>query len=217
MVLFFQLAMATPSTQIWNPSTDLQKGGTVHLGIDNYFSINGQSPAIALPTDTGLTYGIMDIAEVGADLFYPSTDPLYLNFKVALPENGFIPALAAGIMNMGLKKGTNYDLAYALAAKTLGDLGRFSGGFYTGSHLLYLDDKGNEANTGLILTWDKSVTDKLWACVDYASGNSMYGSLSYGISYLFAPNTGVIFALTTYNNPILTPQQTFTTQMDINL
>lgn len=29
-------ALATPSTQIWIPSTDIQKFGTFHLGLDNY-------------------------------------------------------------------------------------------------------------------------------------------------------------------------------------
>ena len=33
------LVYATPSTQIWNPSTDVQSFKTVHLGIDNYYSV----------------------------------------------------------------------------------------------------------------------------------------------------------------------------------
>ena len=35
------VAMATPSTQIWIPSTDVQGYGTFHLGIDNYFRASG--------------------------------------------------------------------------------------------------------------------------------------------------------------------------------
>ena len=29
--------IATPSTNIWNPSTDIQAVGVYHLGIDDYF------------------------------------------------------------------------------------------------------------------------------------------------------------------------------------
>ena len=38
-------ALATPSTQVWIPSTDIQAKGTWHLGIDNYFA----------PHDAGVT------------------------------------------------------------------------------------------------------------------------------------------------------------------
>ncbi|MGD0844308.1 MAG: hypothetical protein ABSA06_08075, partial [Geobacteraceae bacterium] len=35
-------ALATPSTQIWIPSTDIQAFKTVHLGIDNYFRASSE-------------------------------------------------------------------------------------------------------------------------------------------------------------------------------
>lgn len=37
------VAMATPSTQIWIPSTDVQGFGTFHLGIDNYIRLSRNS------------------------------------------------------------------------------------------------------------------------------------------------------------------------------
>lgn len=57
-------------------------------------------------------------------------------------------------------------------------------------------------------------TQILWACVDYASGNSILGAAFYGFSWLFAPNTSIIFGYGTYNNGA---KPTVTTQLDINL
>ena len=69
---------ATPSTQIWNPSTDIQGAGTFHLGIDNYFSIESNTvKPYAFGTDVGLTYGLMKELEIGIDAVEPSVNPLF--------------------------------------------------------------------------------------------------------------------------------------------
>ncbi|HOX28522.1 MAG TPA: hypothetical protein PLQ76_05135, partial [bacterium] len=60
-------ASATPSTQIWIPSTDIQKKGTFHLGIDNYFTM-GTDNTWSMPTDVGIEYGIAKGWEVGIDV-----------------------------------------------------------------------------------------------------------------------------------------------------
>lgn len=209
---------ATPSTQIWNPSTDTQAKGTYHLGIDNYFSINGKSPTVAFPSDLGLTYGVIDGLEVGADLFYPGAYPLQLNAKYALAESDKIPALAVGIMNVGTKTDVNnYNIIYGLVAKSFDKYGRISAGLYSGNEKLLVDEKGDKANTGVILSWDKYLTKDLWASVDYASGKSSYGTLSIGGSYNFAANVSLLVGYTKYNNDKLTAQDTLTTQLDINL
>jgi hypothetical protein len=51
-------ALATPSTQIWIPSTDIQAYKTLHLGIDNYIrtSKDGGFPNFY---DIGLTAGVL--------------------------------------------------------------------------------------------------------------------------------------------------------------
>ena len=94
-------AGATASTQIWNPSTDVQKTGTVHFGIDNYFSIadNDKNP-YQIPPDIGLTVGVLKYLEFGFDLIEPSADPVYFNLKLGLPESGVRPALAASDQNL---------------------------------------------------------------------------------------------------------------------
>ncbi len=232
LVMFFGLkAHATPSTQIWNPSTDIQAVKTWHLGIDNYFSVKDNlDHPYAFPTDVGLTYGLFKNLEVGVDTLYPSEHPLYFNAKYGLPEGDMMPAIAVGIFNVGTKSDvTNYDIWYGVVAKTFKPIGRLSLGYYVGNDKLLLDETGAKANTGLIASWDKAITDKIWTSVDYASGDSFYGSLSLGGSYAFAPNVSIIFAYVIYNNKkeIVTDgvptgsfmnnkNDTATTQLDIN-
>jgi len=214
------VAIATPSTQIWNPSSDIQKSGTLHFGIDNYFSVvqNAQKPFQLYP-DLGLTYGVLNYLEVGIDMIQPSADPFYFNFKLGLPESDILPAFALGGFNFGTKSGvTDYNILYGLAAKTFSALGRFSVGYYRGMNGdLFMDGSGKEARDGLLATWDKTLTNKIWASVDYASGKSWYGSLSVGFSYIFSEQVSVIFGYVIFNNHDVVPNNTFTTQLDINL
>ncbi len=213
-------AEATPSTQIWNPSTDIQAAGVTHLGIDNYFTQEGPAQGgYAFPTDLGLTYGVNSNLEVGVDVMAPQSNPFVFNAKAALPENGAIPALAIGGFGFGTMQGvTDQNVLYALAAKSLiiGDkaLGRITAGGYAGNDKVLLDPNGNKDASGVILTWDKTINDKLWLCVDYASGKSALGATFYGFSWNFSSNTSVIFGYGTYNNGA---KPTYTTQLDINI
>jgi hypothetical protein len=215
---------ATPSTQIWNPSTDIQTVKTMHLGIDDYFTIaSNDTRKLPTPTDVNLTYGLIQNLELGIDIFEPTQDPMQFNIKYGLPEGDKMPAIAIGVQNAGLRTdnsdparpANNFDIMYAVVAKTFKPLPRISVGYYTGNETLLVDEKGVKANTGAILSLDKQINDKWWASIDYASGNSWYGETSAGFSYAFAPNTSIIFGYVFYNNTNLTPNQ-FTTQLDIN-
>jgi hypothetical protein len=204
---------ATPSTQIWNPSTDTQARGTFHLGIDDYFTVEDRtSGGYSYPTDYGLTYGAWPGVEIGLDALAPQAVPgsqVVFNAKFGISEDGIIPALAVGGYGFGLLKGlTDQNVVYGVAAKSL-PFGRLSAGYFAGNAATI----GSDGN-GVILTWDKALTDKVWACVDYAGGTSALGALFGGISYAFAPNTSVIFAYGKYNN---SAKPTFTSQLDINL
>lgn len=210
---------ATPSTQIWNPSTDVQGVNTFHLGIDNYYSVTeNETKPYAFATDVGLTFGAVKNLELGVDFFEPSVDPMQFNAKYGLPESGALPALAVGGMNFGTKKDvTDYNILYGVVAKTFAPIGRVTAGYYYGGNAnLFLDENGEKRNSGIIATWDKALTDKVWAAVDYASGESWYGNLSIGASYAFAPNTSVIFGYVIYNNRTINANDQFTTQLDIN-
>lgn len=218
MALVFLLeaaAGATPSTQIWNPSTDVRPAGSVHLDIDNYFTLQGPaSGGYAFPADIGLTCGVLPGLEVGIDILLPQTDPFMFNAKYGLPESVSMPAIAIGGYGFGTRAGvTDQNIIYALAAKTV-PFGRLSAGYLSGNEKVLLDPSGNKSNSGLILTWDKQLTDKLWACIDYAGSNSLIGALFAGGSYSFSPNVSVIFAYGTFNNG---SKPVVTTQVDINL
>lgn len=214
-------AHATPSTQIWNPSTDIQETKKWHLGIDNYFSVfDNNTKPVNVPTDVNLTYGLVKNLEVGFDYFGASVDPLQFNAKYGLPEGDKTPAIAVGGMNFGTNSNTtNYDIMYVVVAKTIKPLARLSVGYYSGNDKLLLDEKGAAANTGAIVSLDKQISDKWWAALDYASGMSWYGVFSYGFSYNFAPNTSVIFGYVVPNNPHAIggyANNMVTTQLDIN-
>jgi len=240
MVLVINQAInATPSTQIWIPSTDFQSWKTFHLGIDNYIrtvKINGIRGAGMY--DLGLTTGLLPFkklqAEIGVDYLYMGDNnydnyPIYFNAKIGLPENALFknsPAIALGAFNFGLKKNlTNYNIIYGEIAKTIPILGRLTVGYYTGNDKVLVDENLKKANSGFLFSWDRAMTeisDRLWLAVDYQGGKSYLGALNLGASWAFSKNVSVIFAYDIYNNKNAyynTNNQnanSFTTQLDIN-
>lgn len=227
------VAMATPSTQIWIPSTDIQGFKVFHLGIDNYLrsseDANGNRPHVY---DIGLTTGILPFekiqAEAGFDLITNGNStaddsPLYFNAKLGTSEGtlfGGSPALAIGGYSFGTKEDvTDYNIFYGLVAKTLPVIGRLSAGYYVGNDDLLVDANGREDNDGVLLSWDRTlseISDKLWAAVDYQGGDNSFGALSFGVSWAFAQNVSVIFGYDIFNESATGGEDTFTTQLDIN-
>jgi len=239
-------AMATPSTQIWIPSTDVQAYKTFHLGIDNYIRSDAKAGnREANVYDIGPVVGLLPFeklqAEAGFDLLYTATNPndshpVSGNFKIATPEDSLFklsPALAVGMYNIGstLSKSvapgvvSGQNIVYALAARTLPvmgsvpSLGRISAGYYNGSDRALVNANGKRDNDGLLLSWDRTMTeisDKLWVAVDYQSGKNADGALNFGFSWNFAKNVSVIFGYDIYNDRTVAGGNTFTTQLDIN-
>lgn len=144
------VAMATPSTQIWIPSTDIQPYKTFHLGIDNYFRASGVGKASGDPAkrdanvmDIGPVVGVLPFEklqmEVGFDYLVIAGEPndnhpLSGNFKIGTPEDSlckFSPAIAVGMYNIGPSQSagtapgvvSGQNIVYALAAKTLPAIG----------------------------------------------------------------------------------------------
>ena len=222
------VAFATPSTQIWIPSTDIQAYKTVHLGFDNYIRTTSNGGG-ANTYDAGITAGILPFekiqAEIGIDYMEAGTNsvadknPIYFNGKLGTPEDSlftFSPALAVGIYNTGTKAGvTGQNIVYGLAARTLPIIGRISaGGFHGAENVL-----GSGMNNGVLLSWDRTmseISDKLWLAVDYQSGNSFMGAFSFGAAWSFSKNVSVILGYDIYNNVATGGKNTITTQVDIN-
>jgi len=226
-------ASATPSTQIWIPSTDVQAYKTLHLGIDNYIRVKRASDGSRWPTayDVGLTAGVLPFEklqmEVGIDYIYFGVDamdnhPIYFNAKLATPENSLFknsPAIAVGGYNFGLASETNLNLVYGLVAKTIPIVGRLSAGYYVGNDGLLVDQNGAKAEHGILLSWDRVISeidDRLWVGVDYQGGENAFGALNFGASWAFSKNVSVIFGYDIYNRKATGGEQTFTTQVDIN-
>lgn len=181
------VAFATPSTQIWIPSTDIQPYKTLHLGIDNYFRATGVPKATAASRDAnvmdiGLTAGVLPFEkiqmEVGFDYLAIANDPndnhpVSFNAKIGTPEDSlfpFSPALALGIYNAGPTQSaanapgvvSGQNIIYALAARTLPIVGRLSAGGYSGSKKALVDtrfDAAKAQNTGVLLSWDRTMTE----------------------------------------------------------
>jgi hypothetical protein len=126
--VFAGTAYATPSTQIWIPSTDIQPYKTFHLNLDTYIrsgkestgNLTGAAADQNLPPVYvfGPTVGVLPFekiqAEVGFDLIYGGANtnvgldkyPFYGHFKIGMPEdNTWKPAVAVGMYNIGTKSG----------------------------------------------------------------------------------------------------------------
>ncbi|HEY6011150.1 MAG TPA: hypothetical protein VIX18_06735, partial [Nitrospirota bacterium] len=225
-------AFATPSTQIWIPSTDIQPFGKVHFGFDEYIKARRIDGATREPNviNNGITVGVLPMekvqVEVGIDQRALGTEPYdsnpyYFNAKIGTPEDSLFkgsPAIALGGYDFGTKKDlTDNNILYALAAKTLGKVGRISAGYYQGNDKLLLDKNGQKDEKGVLLSWDRTISelsDKLWLAVDYMGGENAYGALSYGVAWKFAPNVGVILGMDKYNNENY--KSTYTVQVDID-
>ena len=144
-------AQATPTSQVWIPSTDVQGFLTGRFEIDNYFRASGakdtSAPGQRDPNsmDLGLTAGVLPCKyvqmELGLDFLVTASDPndqhpWSVNVKLATPEDSlfnFSPAIAIGIYNARPVRDiatrdapqvtSGQNIVYGLVAKTLPVLG----------------------------------------------------------------------------------------------
>ena len=242
LALGTSLARATPSTQIWIPSTDIQAFGVPHFGFDTflrasdhgYFQAGERDPDVF---DSGLTIGVLPFQavqmEIGVD--YLSTfsgskyddHPVYFNAKLGVPENVLFtnaPAIAIGGYNFGTKchnaTRTDQNIVYALLAKTVPTAGRFSAGYYVGNDKVLTGPGGStDDNRGVLLSWDRTMSeidDRLWFAVDYQGGQNAVGALNFGVAWAFTPNISVIVGYDIWNKKSVAGVNTITTQLDVN-
>jgi hypothetical protein len=231
---FAGIAGATPSTQIWIPSTDIQPFKTFHFNFDTYIRTRSEEGGERLPPVVvlGPTAGILPFekvqAEVGFDLIYGGSDaddyPLYFHGKLGTPEDSLFkssPAIAVGGYNFGTKSNvTDQNIVYGLVAKTLPVIGRLSAGYFLGNDKILVDENGEKDEKGVLLSWDRTlseISDKIWVAVDYQGTDSAIGALNFGISYAFAENASIIFGYDIYNESRTGGENTFTVQIDFNL
>ena len=231
-------SFATPSTQIWIPSTDVQGFGVLHLGWDSYIKTKSHAGVYeGTVTNGGITVGVLPFKIIGLEIGIDYRDinavhqyPVYFNAKLGIPEDAFFkyqPAIAVGGFDFGTQKGfSTYDITYGLLAKNILKSGRISAGYYFGNDKLLvnfskLDINGTpeKDNNGLLLSWDRTMTelsDKLWLAIDYMGAKNSYGAVSFGLSYAIVPDASFIIGYDIYNdNSSYKP--TVTVQIDMNL
>ena len=245
VVLACGSAMATPSTQIWIPSTDAKDLKNIHIDIDNYARFSSKTDAGPNYYNVGLSAGVLPLEnlklEVGVDFLKAGIigvdaggspvsgddHPFYFNAKLATPEGAFgikeLPAFAVGGFNFGTVAATEQNIVYALVAKTLPVVGRLSVGGYNGSEKTL----GAKTNNGILASWDRSmpeISDKLWLAVDYMSGKNYNGEISVGGSWAFSKQISLIVGAVFFNpfqstvgGVIPGGKPTLTTQIDISL
>jgi hypothetical protein len=231
-------AMATPSSTFWTPMTlDIQSYKVMHLGIDNYFTVNKKAASgdqKALPTDIGLTIGVLPFEkiqmEIGVDANYPTDDPYSFNAKIGAPEDAlfkYSPALQVGIFGAGTKnKATNYNVVYGVIGKSIPSVGRLSVGPYFGNKDLLINANGGKENTGFMVAFDRgffSTKDaagneynKVVFAADYASGKNAIGAYGAGLYYFFTKDISLLAGPLFYNEKAINGTWQLSTQLDIN-
>lgn len=237
---------ATPSTTYWTPAvSDVQPYNVWHIGIDNYYTLANKSHTGDLPTDLGLTVGVLPYEklqlEVGIDWMEPSTDPLMINAKLGTPEGTLFdgsPALNIGIFGVGFDSKTSdgdgrtdQNILHVMAGKTLPmSLGRIHVGAYSGNNKVLLDKNGKKDNTGFMIGYDKGFKpakdgkgefNKWVFAADYASGKNAFGGGGFGMYYYFTRDISLLTGPVWFNEPAVAISNAnihyvWTTQLDIN-
>lgn len=211
MALFLLAAslavLATPSTLVYIPSTDIQPTGVWHLGADSYvFTGEGAGSAFV---DTGLTYGVIPRVEAGIDLTSNTANPLWLNAKVLLLSPDTSPvALAVGAYNFSTTTATRQNLLYGIASTTFSGI-RLTGGYYTGSKGVMDPDQ-----SGILLGVDRTV-GKYWLGADFQGGKNPVGAWNVGVGYALTDKIGFIIGYDHYHLQAIKPSLNF--QLDANL
>ncbi len=229
-------AMATPSTQIWIPSTDAKDFKNIHIDIDNYARFSAPGDSNTNLYNIGLSAGVLPFEnfkfEMGVDFLKQDirdydSHPFYLNAKLATPEGAFdikeLPAFAVGGFNFGNADTTKQNIIYGLVAKTLPVVGRLSVGAYNGSEKAL----GVKSNNGIMASLDRNmpeISDKLWLAADYMSGKNMNGEISVGGSWTFSKQVSLIVGVVFFNpfqstvgGVLPGGKPALTTQLDISL
>ena len=238
VALWVGSAAATPSSTYWTPATtDVQAFRTVHIGVDNYFTVFREAADGAgyFPTDVGLTVGVLPYQkvqmEIGIDTLEPSDHPLYFNAKIGIPEGAIFegaPALNVGIFNAGTESGsTNQNIVQGLVGKTVPGFCRLFAGGYVGNDQVLRNGQGDAAASGFVVAFDRGFApvkdaagatyNRLVLCGDYASGENAFGGGGAGPYWYFASNVSLLTGPVWFNEKAINGEWKWTTQLDVNV
>ena len=220
VVLLPSLALATPSTTYWAPSTASCQGWAVpHVTYDTYFAQGPAAGTQGAPNyaiDTGLTVGFLPFktiqGEVGFDVLLPSEDPTYFNAKLCVPESVMFkrsPAVSFGIYNVGTKHDvTNYNVLDLMFQESLpGGSGYVAAGAYYGLNAdLFVNSDGKVVRSGAMVGFvspdivlGAKGLKKITIAADIQTGKNVLGAWGAGTNFYFTDTisllTGPVFFL----------------------
>jgi hypothetical protein len=231
LILLPAQALATPSSTFWTPMTlDIQPYGLLHIGVDNYFTVdrNLNDGGGSFPTDMGLTLGVLPgaklQAEVGVDFLQPSDHPWVFNFKIGAPERTLskqAPALQIGMFGLGTEPGANENVVYAIVGRSFPPVGRLSVSPYTGNGSVLRDAQGNEAKSGVMIAYDRALVSakdfsRVVVAADYASGDNVIGGGGVALYYYFSSTISLESGPVWFNEKALNGENKWSVQLDIN-
>jgi hypothetical protein len=234
------LALATPSTTYWAPSTaNCQAWRVPHITYDTYF---GRGPAAGsqgapnYPIDTGLTIGFLPFknvqGEVGFDLLLPSQDPLFFNAKLCTPESSLFagsPSLSFGIYNVGTKGDvTNYNVLHFMVQKSIGGSGYIAAGLYRGlNETLFTNSEGKVVRTGAMIGFFSPNIEVGWKglkkinlTADLQTGKNVLGGGGAGVYFYFTDTIDLLIGPVFFLDKALQPggrKFMWTAQVDIDI
>lgn len=216
-------ARATPSTEIWIPSVDLQPFLVPHLNFDSYVRLQSEpgggrrAPLFVFGPTMGVLPWEKVQLEVGFDLMWQGANPydrypIYFHGKLGTPEDAFFrwqPALVVGVYNVGVKRDyTTQNIGYVLAGRTLWKLGRFSFGYFYANpnNRIFPGNYAavpSTANHGFLAAWDrqmKEISPRLTLIVDYQGSESWLGAVNFGVQWAFTDTVSMLVAYDLYTN-----------------
>lgn len=206
--------LATPSTLVQIPSTDIQPQGVWHLGVDSYAFTNGSSPDYQHAfIDTGLTYGVTPRLELGIDMVTGQRNPLWLNGKylIVSPQQSPV-ALAIGVFNAATDTATNQSVSYLVGSGCIEGTRLTAGGYIGNNSVL-----GEHQSDGIMVGLDRTL-GKWWLGLDYFSGKNAIGSVNAGVGYSFTDKISAIVGYDHFNNvDINGTANALNFQLDVNL
>jgi hypothetical protein len=235
------LALATPSTTYWAPSTaSCQAWGVPHVTYDTYF---GKGPAAGsqgapnYPIDTGLTVGFLPgkkvQGEAGFDLLLPSDYPAYFNAKLCTPESSLFagsPGIGFGIYNVGTKGDvSNYNVIHLMFQKSLpGGSGYVAAGLYHGlNETLFTNSEGKVVRTGAMVGFfspDINVgvkgLKKINLTADVQTGKNVLGAWGFGAYFYFTDTVSLLTGPVFFFDKSLQPggrSWLWTAQLDVDI
>jgi len=195
------------------PSPDTQPELTVRGDAQTSVRVSSERKATSGPVATnqsrdpgvtilGVALGLPQIwklrSEIGVDYVTAGSEteersPATLHAKIVIPELALFensPAFAVGISNYGPKTGkTDQNMTYGLLAATFPSIGRISaGGFISAEHAV----GPGGVESGVLISLDRLLTERLWLGVDYIGGENINSGVSAGVSYAFSKRVALM-------------------------